>query len=63
MILLQFEASLKKELAQAQAGREGFVAEFSQSDYDAVVNGWQDKAKRVGQGEQRWGLFWAHKPL
>ena len=61
--LLQFEASLKKELAQAQAGREAFVAEFSQADFDAIVSGWQDKVERVGQGEQRWGLFRARKPL
>jgi phosphoethanolamine N-methyltransferase len=59
--VLQFEASLKKELAAAEAGREGFVAEFSEHDYEAIVSGWQDKLARVGEGEQRWGLFRAEK--
>jgi phosphoethanolamine N-methyltransferase len=59
---VQFEASLRKELERAQAGREAFVAEFSEKDYEAIVGGWQDKLVRVGQGEQRWGLFVARKP-
>ena len=58
----QFEASLRKELEVAQAGREAFVAEFSESDYEAIVSGWQEKLARVAQGEQRWGLFVARKP-
>ena len=34
---------------------------FSSSDYDDIVNGWQDKLIRVKGGEQRWGLFLAEK--
>ena len=32
----QFEASLKRELAVADADMSGFVAEFSQKDFDDV---------------------------
>ena len=59
----QFEASLRTEVERAQAGREAFVKEFSEKDYEAIVGGWQDKLVRVGQGEQRWGLFMARKPV
>ncbi|KAK9826761.1 hypothetical protein WJX81_007185 [Elliptochloris bilobata] len=58
----QFEASLKKELAAAEAGRARFVAEFSDADFEAVVGGWRAKLARVSQGEQCWGLFRACAP-
>ena len=38
------------------------LQEFSESDYDAIVDGWKDKQVRCGQGDQRWGLFYAEKP-
>ncbi len=61
--MLQFEACLKKEVEAAEAGREDFVRDFSAADHDAIVSGWRDKLVRVGEGEQRWGLFVAAKPL
>lgn len=60
--LVQFEACLKKELEAARAGREAFERDFSAADYEVIVSGWQEKLIRVGQGEQRWGLFVATKP-
>lgn len=60
---VQFEACLRKELEIAKASRDDFVRDFSAEDYDAIVSGWQDKLVRVGQGEQRWGLFLATKPV
>lgn len=36
--------------------------EFSEEDYNYIINGWKDKVQRVGQGDQRWGLFMAEKP-
>ncbi len=60
--LMQFEASLKKELEVAQKGRADFITEFSEKDYTAIVGGWQDKLVRVADGEQKWGLFTAVKP-
>ena len=62
LLLLQFEASLKRELEAAQEGRAGYVADFSQKHYDAIVDGWQDKLVRVADGLQKWGLFMATKP-
>lgn len=58
----QFEASLKRELAAAEADKAAFVAEFSEQDYSDVVGGWVAKLQRVADGEQRWGLFTARKP-
>ena len=58
-----FEASLRAELARAAAGKAAFVAEFSEEDYDEVVGGWEAKLERVAGGEQKWGLFYATKPL
>ena len=62
LLLLQFEASLKRELKAAQEGRAGFVDDFSEKHYDAIVGGWQDKLVRVAGGLQKWGLFTATKP-
>jgi phosphoethanolamine N-methyltransferase len=58
-----FEASLRAELARAAAGKAEFVAEFSEADYGEVVGGWEAKLGRVAGGEQKWGLFYATKPL
>ena len=49
MAAMQFEASLKKELAAAEAGRARFVAEFSDADFEGVVGGWRAKLARVAQ--------------
>lgn len=38
---MQMETSLRKELEVARAEKEGFVAEFSEHDFDYIVNGWQ----------------------
>lgn len=35
------------------------MQEFSQEDYDAIVNGWTEKLQRCEAGDQRWGLFFA----
>ena len=57
-----FVESLKKELVKTEAIKEQFIDEFSQEDYDAIVNGWRDKVHRTSQGDQRWGFFYAEKP-
>ncbi|KAI0226388.1 Phosphoethanolamine N-methyltransferase [Lamellibrachia satsuma] len=59
----QFMAVLQKELNRTQAIKDEFIKEFSQTDYDAIVNGWKDKLVRCGQGDQRWGFFYAEKAL
>ncbi|XP_052231332.1 uncharacterized protein LOC127844849 isoform X1 [Dreissena polymorpha] len=50
---------LEKELIHLQSIQEEFVQEFSQSDYDYLVNGWKDKLGRTE--DQRWGVFYAEK--
>ncbi len=62
LLLLQFKASLKRELKTAQEGRAAFVSDFSEKHYDAIIGGWQDKLERVAGGAQKWGLFTATKP-
>ena len=58
----QFQQCLERELAAAEAGREAFIADFGAEGYEEIVGGWRAKLKRVGEGEQRWGLFQARKP-
>jgi len=51
------------ELERIKPIQHEFVAEFSQEDYDYLVKGWKSKMARCQQGDQRWGLFIAKKPL
>ncbi|XP_050397141.2 uncharacterized protein LOC126815505 isoform X2 [Patella vulgata] len=57
-----FTQVLEGELQKTEKMREEFIKEFSEEDYDYIVNGWKDKLVRVRQGDQRWGLFYAEKP-
>lgn len=57
----QFIQVLHRELRDAEAIKEEFIQEFSESDYLDIVNGWKDKVVRVGESDQRWGLFFAEK--
>jgi len=53
----------EEELKRIQPLQPEFVKEFSQADYDYLVEGWKSKIARCLQGDQRWGLFIAKKPL
>jgi phosphoethanolamine N-methyltransferase len=57
----QFKEVLERELEKAKGMKHEFIQEFSEEDYLAIVNGWQDKLQRVAQGDQKWGLFYAEK--
>ncbi|KAG6499956.1 hypothetical protein ZIOFF_039770 [Zingiber officinale] len=57
----QFLEVLQRELGAVEQGKEAFIQDFSQEDYDDIVNGWKAKLKRSSVGEQRWGLFIAKK--
>ncbi|KAJ6811152.1 phosphoethanolamine N-methyltransferase 1-like [Iris pallida] len=57
----QFIDVLQRELDAVERDKESFIADFSQEDYDEIVNGWKAKLKRSSTGEQRWGLFFAKK--
>ncbi|CAN4088744.1 unnamed protein product [Withania somnifera] len=57
----QFIEVLQKELDTVEKGRESFIHEFSEQDYNEIVGGWKAKLIRSSSGEQRWGLFIAKK--
>jgi phosphoethanolamine N-methyltransferase len=59
----QFVQVLKRELEVTEKSRDKFIADFSEDDYNYIVSGWESKLKRCSAGEQKWGLFVAHKPL
>ncbi|XP_041376534.1 phosphoethanolamine N-methyltransferase-like isoform X2 [Gigantopelta aegis] len=56
-----FVSVLKGELSRTEMMEKDFVAQFSQEDYDDIVNGWKSNLYRVGLGDQKWGLFYAEK--
>uniref|UniRef100_A0A8C1ZB68 phosphoethanolamine N-methyltransferase n=1 Tax=Cyprinus carpio TaxID=7962 RepID=A0A8C1ZB68_CYPCA len=49
----QFIQVIKAELQRAGEMKEEFIQEFSQEDYDAVINGWAKKLQRCETGDQR----------
>lgn len=55
----QFISILHKELALFKKSKESFLLDFSEEDYDAIVEGWKSKLKRCEDGEQKWGFFLA----
>uniref|UniRef100_M4C047 phosphoethanolamine N-methyltransferase n=1 Tax=Hyaloperonospora arabidopsidis (strain Emoy2) TaxID=559515 RepID=M4C047_HYAAE len=57
----QFVTVLKEELARTLAHKEEFVAETSEADFKYIVDGWQAKIVRCGEGDQKWGLFYGEK--
>eukprot|EP00245_Coleochaete_scutata_P005613 TRINITY_DN19275_c0_g1_i1.p1 TRINITY_DN19275_c0_g1~~TRINITY_DN19275_c0_g1_i1.p1 ORF type:complete len:522 (+),score=122.12 TRINITY_DN19275_c0_g1_i1:84-1568(+) len=58
----QFIDILHRELKVTQEQKEDFIAEFSQDDYDHIVEGWEAKVVRCSDGEQKWGVFQGVKP-
>ncbi|XP_042500926.1 phosphomethylethanolamine N-methyltransferase-like [Macadamia integrifolia] len=57
----QFIKVLQKELNAVEKDREEFIQDFSEEDYNEIVDGWRAKLNRSSSGEQRWGLFIAKK--
>jgi len=58
----QFISVLKSEIVKTENIKDDFIKEFSEADYAAIVDGWNDKLHRIGLGDQKWGLFYAEKP-
>ncbi|KAG6549033.1 hypothetical protein Mapa_009476 [Marchantia paleacea] len=58
----QFVDILNKELEVTREAKDKFISDFSENDYNYIVEGWEAKLKRCAQGEQKWGLFLAYKP-
>ncbi|XP_076047487.1 uncharacterized protein LOC143029034 [Oratosquilla oratoria] len=56
-----FVEILAKELKYFVPTREAFVKDFSETDYNDIVEGWKAKMVRCRAGNQSWGLFEATK--
>jgi phosphoethanolamine N-methyltransferase len=59
----QFIDILEIEVNRLKERKEEFLKQFTQEDYDHLVEGWKSKLVRCGAGDQSWGLFTAIKPL
>ncbi|XP_077466597.1 phosphoethanolamine methyltransferase isoform X1 [Stigmatopora argus] len=57
----QFIQVIQEELKRADHIKSEFIQEFSEEDYNAIVNGWSEKLERSRSGDQRWGLFHARR--
>jgi len=57
----QFVDVLKEELSRTLGQEEAFVRETSAEDFKDIVDGWRAKIERCGEGDQKWGLFFARK--
>ena len=54
---------LTREVSEFSAKKKAIIEEFSEKDFNYIVNGWNDKVKRVSDGDQVWGYFLAKKPF
>ncbi|KAF6136865.1 hypothetical protein GIB67_043254 [Kingdonia uniflora] len=59
----QFLSVLQRELDLVEKEKEDFISDFSEEDYNDIVDGWKAKLIRSSSGEQRWGLFIAKKKI
>lgn len=53
---------LTREMKRTESIKDEYIKEFSQKDYDDIVNGWAAKIVRVGEGSHRWISIAATKP-
>lgn len=58
-----FLHALYRELRKLRDGKEEFLKEFSQDDYQYLEEGWTSKMKRVIEGNQTWIASYAEKPV
>jgi len=59
----EFIDSLEKEREQLIRHKAEFLADFDEADYRYLVERWEMKTRFCRQGDLRWGLFVARKPL
>ena len=57
----EFVRILKMEMERFEPTKQKFIKEFSQRDYDELVDGWKIKVVRCSDKDQGWGLFHAKK--
>ncbi|XP_039257506.2 uncharacterized protein LOC120334118 [Styela clava] len=56
-----FVSILQKELQLFDRKKGDFAKKFSVEDFDSIKTGWNDKLRRCGKGDQKWGFFYAEK--
>ncbi|XP_038078651.1 phosphomethylethanolamine N-methyltransferase-like [Patiria miniata] len=57
----QFMEVLEEEKAKVEQEKEEFVKQFSEADFQYLIDGWTNKLTRSKAGDQKWGLFTAEK--
>jgi len=57
----RFVECLKTEVTRFESIKDDFIREFSNDDYEHLIEGWHRKLERSANGEQRWGIFRARK--
>jgi len=56
-----FKKVLIAELEKFKPQKTTFIKEFTQKDYDELVEGWEQKVVRIDAGDMGWALFKATK--
>jgi phosphoethanolamine N-methyltransferase len=56
-----FVEMLNSEIIKFESMKDEFINEFSQEDYEYIINGWKDKVVRCSIGDQVWGKFYCEK--
>ncbi|CAK4219023.1 unnamed protein product [Aphanomyces euteiches] len=56
-----FVQVLQTELDRTLLNQDEFIAQTSTKDFEDIVDGWKAKLVRCADGDQKWGLFLAHK--
>ena len=59
----QFISILESEKKKFQQIKDVFVKDFSEKDFDLIIQGWDNKVVRCNDGEQRWASFIAYKTV
>ncbi len=53
---------MEKEQSDLRARRNEFLQDYTEEDYDYLINRWDSKLKFCREGDFRWGLFIARRP-
>ncbi|XP_064092781.1 uncharacterized protein LOC135205707 [Macrobrachium nipponense] len=56
-----FIECLKAELKFFEPTKNAFIKDYSEEDYQYIVDGWKAKLVRCSGGDQAWGTFFAKK--
>ncbi|KAL9982699.1 hypothetical protein ACROYT_G004775 [Oculina patagonica] len=57
----RFIEVLTAERARFETDKSMFLKDFSPEDFEYLVEDWETKIQRCGNGDQKWGLFHAKK--